>query len=490
MSESSEINAGSVGYSLLSDDAIATCCVVEKSKDLLAGLKIDVNRLLSVFEESQHDIVLEDLKKIPPELFITVLNKNDVNYGIDSNAINTMIERANFSSAHLVARGTPQKDGVDGYVVEHFSREREFKPQLLENGETDHKELGIILDVDKGTIIADIVQAIPAVPGTGVSGRELPGRPGKPPVVPQGENTAISADGTHLIANVSGNLVFRGGKFNIEQIVAIKGNVDSSIGNIDFSGDIIINGDVFFGYTISSKKSIKITGSVEGANLFAGGDITVGLGINGQQKGQVSAKGDVKAMFIENCEVYAEGSITSQVLINSHVSSEKEITVTTGKGVISGGEIIAVKSIDALVVGSEVNIPTILRLGMTHKLTQHIKELEKSISDITEEMDLIEKNIAYLEILEKQGQITPDRKELLVKLKAKKPTMMMMQKRLNTELNLKLESGNALELCRVDIQRELFPPVKVFFGSTHNKSIENNYGKSAITFLEGEIRIS
>ncbi len=488
-SNNTEAEGSLCNFSLLTDDIIIACCIVEKSKDILAGLKLDLNRILSLFSEDQAAGVMEDLKNITVDLLVKALNKNGVNFGIDLNALARIVERASYESASLVARGKTQTDGVDGHVIEHFSRERDVKPQLLDNGDIDHKELGLILDIEKGTIIADIIKEVPPVSGTGVSGNELIGRPGKPPVIPQGANTSISADGTHLIANVSGNLVFKQGKFCVEQLVVINGNLDSAIGNIEFSGDVEVKGDVFFGYTINSKKSVKISGSVEGANIYAGGDITVGYGINGQQKGFISAKGDVKAMFIENCELYAEGNVSSQVIINSHVSSEKEINVTTGKGVISGGEIIAVKRIAANTVGSEVNIPTTLRLGMTQKLTQNIHELENSIAEIEEEMDLIGKNITYLELLEQQNQISADRKELLVKLKAKKPTMLMILKRLKTDLTLKTESCNAFEFCSVNINRSLYPPVKVHFGNTINKNIDNNYGTSTITYRDGDIHI-
>ncbi len=476
--------------SRITPELIESCCKIEKSKDLLAGMYFSLDKFLSAFDESEHNDIVQELQQVPIETLISILEKNGVSYGINQNALLTMFQKAQFASSQLVARGKPQRDGVDGYVKEHFSREREIKPQLLENGDSDHKELGLILDIEKGTIIADIVLPEPPVNGIGVSGKEIQGRPGKEPVVPQGTNTAISADGKHLIANVGGNLVFKQGKFCIEQLVTIKGNVDSSIGNINFSGDIVINGDVFLGYTITSKKNIKITGSVEGANLIADGDITVGLGINGQQKGVVMSKGNVKAMFIENCEMYAEGAITAQVIINSHVSSEESIAVTTGKGVISGGEIIAVKKIEAVTVGSEVNIPTIIRLGLTPRLTQNIKELEQSIEEMMTEIDLIAKNITYLEYLEQQGQITSDRKELLVKLKAKKPTMSMMLKRLNTDLELKIESSNSLEFCEVSVAKELNPPVKVFFGSTINKTIDKTYGRCIIRLLDGDVRIS
>ncbi len=489
ISNENEVEAPISNFNILTDDIVITCCIVEKSKDMLAGFKLDINRILTLFSEDQEADVIEDLKNITVELLITALNKNGVKFGIDVNALNRIVERANYNTSNLVARGKAQTDGVDGYVVEHYSRERDVKPHLLDNGDIDHKELGLIVDVEKGAIIADVVKEVPPVSGTGVSGNELLGRPGKPPVIPQGTNTSISADGTHLIANVSGNLVFKQGKFCVEQLVVINGNVDSAIGNIEFSGDVEVKGDVFFGYTISSKKNVKITGSVEGANIYAGGDITVGYGINGQQKGFVSAKGDIKAMFIENCEVYAEGNITSQVIINSHVSSEKEISATTGKGVISGGEIIAVKRISANTIGSEVNIPTVLRLGMTQKLTQNIQELENSIAEIEEEMDLIGKNITYLELLEQQGQITADRKELLLKLKAKKPTMLMILKRLKTDLELKTESCNAFELCSVNIRSELYPPVKVFFGNSITKNINSNYGSSTILYRDGDITI-
>ncbi len=471
-------------------DLIESCCKIEKSKDMLAGLYFSLEKFLSVFDESEHNEAVQALQKVSIETLVSILNKNGVSFGINENTLLTMFQKAQFASSQLVARGKPQHDGVDGYVKEHFSRERDIKPQLLENGDFDHKELGLILDIEKGTIIADIVAPEEPHNGLGVSGKEIQARPGKPAVVPQGTNTAISADGKHLIANVGGNLVFQQGKFCVEQLVTIKGDVDSSIGNIDFSGDIVIKGDVFFGYNITSKKSIKISGSVEGANLTAGGDITVGLGINGQQKGHVIAKGNITAMFIENCEMYAEGDITAQVIVNSNVSSEGSIVVASGKGVISGGEIIAVKKIEAFTIGSEVNIPTVIRLGTTPRLTQNIKELEKSIEEMESEVDLVAKNITYLDYLEQQGQITNDRKDLLIKLKAKKPTMGMMLKRLKTDLELKIDSSNYLDFCEVIITRELNPPVKVFFGSTLNKVIDKTYGRCTIKLLEGDIRIS
>ncbi len=475
---------------VITDEQMAKHCIIEKHDIMTASLHIDLEGLLKNFDEGSHDEVTQLLYDTPTSRFVDTINARGISVGIDETKLCEMVENRVFDQPFVVAHGTFAIDGVDGYIVEHFDREREYTPQVLENGDADYKELGLILDVEKGTIIADIFAPTEPVSGSGVSGEVLKGKEGKKASVPQGANTAITADGRHLIANTCGNLVFKDGKFHIEQSVTINGNVDSAIGNIEFSGDIIINGDVYFGYTITSKKSIKISGSVEGANLFSEGDITVGYGINGQQKGIVSAKGDITAMFIENCEMYAEGKIQAQVIVNSHVSSEQEIIVTSGKGVITGGEVIAVKRIEAKVIGAEINIPTTLRLGMTQRLTQHIKDLQTHIQELEEEEDLIGKNIQYLEILDNTGQITPDRKELLLKLRTKKPTMKMMLRKLKTTLEQKEASANNVSFCRVEISGSLYPPVKVYFGSMTSRMINEPYGKCSISLGEdGEIKV-
>ncbi len=475
---------------IISDEQMTKYCIVEKHGAMTASLNIDLDGLLNDYGEGDHDEVTQLLYDTPISRYVDTINARGISVGIDETKLLDMLKNRNFNQPFVVAEGSAAVDGIDGYIVEHFEREREYKPQVLENGDADYKELGLILDIEKGTIIADIFAPVEPVSGTGVSGEELKGVPGKKASVPQGTNTAITADGRHLIANTCGNLVFKDGKFHIEQSVTINGNVDSAIGNIEFSGDVIINGDVYFGYTITSKKSIKISGSVEGANLFSEGDITVGYGINGQQKGIVSAKGNISAMFIENCEMYAEGTITAQVIVNSHVSSEQEIMVTSGKGVITGGEVIAVKRIEAKIIGAEINIPTTLRLGMTHRLTQHIKDLQNNIQELEDEEELIGKNIQYLEILDKSGQITPDRKELLLKLRTKKPTMKMMLRKLKNTLEQKEQSANNVNFCRVEISDSLYPPVKVYFGSMTSRMIGESYGKCAISLDEdGEIKV-
>ncbi len=476
--------------SALTEKLLNKHCVVERHDSVTASLHIDLQGLLEGYDEGDHDQVIQHVFELPANQYAEVMTKRGIKNGVNESLISGMLENKLFDQPMVVAKGTLAVDGVDGYIVEHFEREREIKPQVLENGDTDHKELGIILDVEKGTIIADIFAPTEPVSGLGVSGEELKGRQGKPASVPMGENTSITADGKHLVASTCGNLVFKNGKFNVEQSVTINGNVDSAIGNIEFSGDIIINGDVYFGYTVSSKKSIKISGSVEGANLFADGSIVVGYGINGQQKGTVSAKGDITAMFIENCEMYSEGTISAQVIVNCHASAEKEILVTSGKGVITGGEVTAVKKIEAKVVGAEINIPTTLRLGMTHRLIQTIQDLEKNIKEIVEEDELIAKNIQYLELLETRGEITSDRKELLLKLRTKKPTMKMMLKRLQATLAQKVESAHNVGFCRIEISQTLHPPVRVHFGSVAARTIEETYGKCSISLGEdGEVKV-
>ena len=77
-----------------------------------------------------------------------------------------------------------------------------------------------------------------------VYGQVIAPRPGRPPLVPQGSNTVLSADGTKLFAADSGNLVYKGGRFNVETTFQISSDIDVKTGNINFLGDVLIKGSV------------------------------------------------------------------------------------------------------------------------------------------------------------------------------------------------------------------------------------------------------
>ncbi len=63
----------------------------------------------------------------------------------------------------------------------------------------------------------------------------------------------------------------------------IQGDVGVETGNINFTGKVIVSGNVMSGYEIISNEDIEINGIVECATLKSKGDITIRQGVQGKR---------------------------------------------------------------------------------------------------------------------------------------------------------------------------------------------------------------
>ena len=89
-----------------------------------------------------------------------------IRYNIDQSAIREAFENGGLSV--LVASGKPAVDGVNGYIVYHFECRSGAQMKTDEFGNIDFRDLGMIQNIEKGVVIADIY---PETPGT--SGRDV-----------------------------------------------------------------------------------------------------------------------------------------------------------------------------------------------------------------------------------------------------------------------------------------------------------------------------
>ena len=108
----------------------------------------------------------------------------------------------------------------------------------------DYMSLNFIRNVSKGEPICRIFAPTDGVPGRTVLDRELTAVDGKKASAPVGRNTELSEDGSELLASMTGHVEFSGRSFQVKPVLEIAGNVDYSTGNINFTGDVTIRGDV------------------------------------------------------------------------------------------------------------------------------------------------------------------------------------------------------------------------------------------------------
>ena len=86
-------------------------------------------------------------------------------------------------------------------------------------------------------------------------------------------------------------------------------DVDNTTGDIEYEGNVIVHGNVRAGFTLKASGDITIMGVVEGANVDAGGNLTVNRGIQGMNKAQIHAGGDIVSKFVENATIVCGGNI-------------------------------------------------------------------------------------------------------------------------------------------------------------------------------------
>ena len=390
----------------------------------------------------------------------SALKGSGVVYGADEALLDTMARNHIYMKLARAAQGRLPVDGVDGYVIDHVARTKEISFTENADGSVNFKELNLIDHVAAGDVICEIVAAVPPQDGCDVEGTVLPGREGQPPMVPMGRHTRLNSEKNALVAEIDGQISFAAGKFNVESVLTVPGDVDAATGNMDVIGSVVIGGDVLEGYTVKATADITIRGIAEGCTLIAGGNVTLYRGINGNQRGVIQAGGSVTAKFLENCTVDATGSIRSESIINCTVVSQGQVLANQGRGVLIGGEITACQGVEARIIGTNSHRATSIVVGSTPDFLQSLAETSLAVEDMSRELEQLERNISYLRGLD---TLSPAQSAKYNQNKLRRSVLRIQHAKRAQELAEMDRRLAGMKSCYVKAQT-LFPGVKVSIG--------------------------
>ncbi len=398
-----------------------------------------------------NDVTKEQIKE--------ALAQKNVVYGINEGMINIIVNGKSYDRWFTIAKCTMPQNGEDGRVDYLFDKQTTGLPKEDAHGNVDFRDLGIIRNITVGTVIANITYETAGIPGTNVHGEEIRPLKGKEPAVIFGDNIKLSDDKLQMVANADGNLINKSGRFSIETVVKIDGDVDVSTGNIDFIGEVLIRGDVKEGFSVTSGKSILVQGGAYGAKLTAAGKITVRTGVVGSQ---LVAGDAVDIAFGENSNITCYESLKAKSLYFCDAYCKGEVHVNTGNGSIIGGKIISTKNLYAFTIGSKSYTPTQIVIGDNAIMLQEKTGLEQNIEKLDIEEDKCTKVVEFLSEKKKQlGYLPPDKVEIITAA-AKRILLLrnereQLQKRIE-EIDIYLKTKQ--NLC-VNCKRELYPGVKI-----------------------------
>lgn len=378
-----------------------------------------------------------------------------VRYNIDENAIKEAFGNGGISVQ--LAKGTPPVDGRNGYLVYHFERKNGAQMKADEFGNVDYRDLGMIQNIEKDVVIADIFPETPGSRGKDIRGIEIPQYPGKPAKITLGNGVMLTEDGRQIRSSIEGNLRWDRDHFVVDKELVV-GDIDLSIGNIDFIGDVTIKGSVNEGFKVRSGGNVAVFGNVTGANIEAAGNVFGKLGF---VNSTVTAGGDISVNFGENSDISCEGAIKAQSFVSCNVRCGGDLNVVGGKSVIVGGKYTCLSNIEVNYIGSDAYIRTMIVLGNVAVLAEELNELKKKLKSYENQLSQLEMVCATLQQQKKAAPLTPEREDMLRRsIKAKFGHMGLIKETHDRIAEIEHEIENTNDLC-VKVKRAVFPGVTV-----------------------------
>lgn len=291
-----------------------------------------------------------------------------------------------------VAVGQPPQHGLDAHVEMFVDTARRSGTER-EDGSIDFREVNFTPSVTAGQLLATSKPPSRGQPGMDVKGVEVAARDGEDRTLQAGENVRVASEGKsqQFYATVDGAVTLSGSTVTVVQLLAIRGDVSFNTGNLDFGGEIFIDGSVVQGFTVKAGGNVSVSGTVEpGAQVSSGADVSVGRGIVGRRT-KVWAKGSVRAQFVQEATVSADQDIVlGSFAYHARLRAGGRVAVsrTTGSrsGSIMGGRTWARAGMEAYVAGSTGGTPTPLVAGLGPDEARVLDRTERDIESTSGHM--------------------------------------------------------------------------------------------------------
>lgn len=333
------------------------------------------------------DMLLPNKKQFDKDVLFYMVAEAGIKAGVQMKMIEVFAEAPIEGETIVVAKGKRAVDGKDGFFKFLFQSKEMAAPSVLPDGSVDYSNMEVFKVVCKGERIVEYTHATNGEYGYDIMGKMVAPQRGKELPSLIGNGFTISEDGCEYIAMLDGKIVLEEEtRITISKLHVVDGNLDLSMGNIRFDGDVCIKGDVLGSVSIKATGFVKIDGHVENAIIESGKDCVIGKGMQGNTTGRVKAGGSVFGKFFEYASIEAKGDIQANYLLNSNAEAEGKIVLHGSKGLVLGGIVRAVKGIEAHDLGNAAQVRTELNVGVTKSLEISYQKIRDRINEVLEEI--------------------------------------------------------------------------------------------------------
>ncbi|HKM35849.1 MAG TPA: FapA family protein [Lachnospiraceae bacterium] len=472
---------------------------IDQGKDVVTHLGdgvcplVNTTYILSIEEDGMKAVARfyppsETGVKITVQEFLSDLGYRKIQYGVCENQIWDAYEKEKYCTDIIVAKGIPARQGTDAVIEYCFSTDLKAKPTENEDGSVDFFHLNSISHCQAGDILARLTPADPGECGTSIQGLKIKPRDVKKATLRYGNNIDISEDKQVLTSKVDGHVTLVDDRVFVSNNLELQ-NVDISTGNIEFEGNVTVNGNVQSNFSVKARGNIMVNGLVEGAYLEAGGDIIISRGMAGMSKGELRAGGNIVAKFLENTKVTAAGYINTEAILHSTVMAGLDITVNGKRGYITGGRVCATNQIQVKTLGSHMGTSTILEVGADPVIKNKYQKAQKDVTELTKVVKGLDPIIANYLIKRKQGiQLSHEQLAYLSNIIRLREQKVPELKNANSELEALQQVIEQQSYAQIVVTGEVFPGVKIVIGDV-SMAIQDNMKYCKFIKLHGDVKM-
>jgi hypothetical protein len=397
---------------------------------------------------------------------------------------------------YIIAQGTPAVPGLDAQFHSLVPEMQERRPQINEHGIADFRNLGSLILVKQGDPLMRRTLPTEGKNGQNILGQILIPKPSRnTPFTSELKGSMFDPDDNDLLlsAIVGQPLLIPNGVMVSPTITVPQVNISS--GNLSFDGTINILGDVMEGMKVYALNDIFVGGTVEAAELEAGGNITIKGGLIGNSDssaastlsmgGKISCKGSVSARFAKYVSIEAGTSIViEEYSMNNQLTAMNQILVGKPggkKGLIIGGSARAMMLIQAVSIGSDAGIKTYIQAGLNPHTQQQLDGIKREIETNEKNQDDIKKIITFIE-----NNPEKDKNGLLDKARRTLDNLTTEIARHQADQESLLAEMSFAEYAKIVVEQTLCNGVEVRIGTQIWKAHEER-GKTVFRLIDGKI---
>lgn len=368
-----------------------------------------------------------------------VLKQRRVCEGIDWSFVAKIINNGLHDDPHIIARAKAAIPGKDAKIIEEIVVDPDARPLVNFDGSVDFRNLENIQQVSEGDVICRRVPPTEGIPGLDVFGHTIDAPSGLDKILPRGKNTEITDDSLELRASSAGYLYREGIEISVGKLYVVPGHVNFKTGNIRYSGDVAVRGNVLADFQVEADGDITIEGEVEGARIIShGGFVHIKKGVFGKGKAYIEGAKGVRVHMAQGAEIVSEGAVQFDLnLMDSQVKA-LSLKASGNNTLINNCEIVVYEEVITRKLGTPSGGTTRIEFLNSREEDSMAKfqELNELYGKLKTVIEQLEKRLRTMKaILKKATEVTVRSKEelktVLLQYESSKKKLALVEKKRN-----------------------------------------------------------